>query len=157
MVSGARRQQESAISACPIEGETRASLTDKAGETYTWSYSMSKGVGISLGVGYLSSLLGIGGGIIHVPALNRFLRFPVPVATATSHFILALTALVGTIAHIGMGAFAHGSRRTAFVSVGVVLGAQLGAWCSHRIQGNWILRGLGVALCLVGVRLLVTH
>lgn len=157
VVSGSRQKVEASNQViCPAEGELSASLTDRSGEHYTWSYSLNRGIGISLGVGYLSSLLGIGGGIIHVPALTRLLRFPVAVATATSHFVLALTALVGTLAHIGMGAFAHGSRRTAFVSVGVVLGAQLGAWLSHKIQGSWILRGLGAALCLVGVRLLIS-
>lgn len=136
---------------------TTCTLIDSEGHTYTWSYSMSTGIGISVGVGYLSSLLGIGGGIIHVPALTRLLRFPVPIATATSHFILALVALAGTIVHILSGAFAHGIRRTGFLAVGVVLGAQLGAALSHRVQGVWILRGLAIALCLVGVRLLLVH
>jgi len=136
---------------------THCHLVDRHGEEYRWSYSMPLGVAISIGVGYLSSLLGIGGGIIHVPALARLLRFPVRIATATSHFILALVALMGTIAHIALGAFAHGSRRTMFLSLGVVLGAQLGAHLSHRIQGTWILRALANALCLVGLRLLFLH
>src|SRR5262249_12313282 len=45
----------------------------------------------SVGSGYiavLSSLLGIGGGIIHVPFLIRALRMPPHTATATSHFVL---------------------------------------------------------------------
>lgn len=136
---------------------THCHLVDRHGEEYRWSYSMRLGVAISLGVGYLSSLLGIGGGIIHVPALARVLHFPVRIATATSHFILALVALMGTVAHIALGAFAHGSRRTVFLSLGVVLGAQLGAHLSHRIQGTWILRALANALCLVGLRLLFLH
>jgi uncharacterized membrane protein YfcA len=40
---------------------------------------------VSVGVGVLSSLLGIGGGIIHVPAMVYLLGFPTHVATATSH------------------------------------------------------------------------
>jgi hypothetical protein len=38
-------------------------------------------------------LLGIEGGIIHVPALGYLLSFPVHIATATSHFILANMAI----------------------------------------------------------------
>lgn len=157
VVAGARRS----VAAAPegtvpaAKGAVQARLTDRSGETYAWTYPMGTGVGLSVGVGFVSSLLGIGGGIIHVPALARLLRFPVPIATATSHFILALVALVGTVVHVATGAFVHGSRRAALLSVGVVLGAQLGARLSHHIHGGWILRSLGAALCLVGVRLLL--
>lgn len=136
-------------------GGTHRTLTDRDGNCYAWSYSMPTGLGISVGVGYVSSLLGIGGGILHVPALARLLRFPLPIATATSHFILALVALAGTLVHIATGAFAHGIRRTGFLAAGVVLGAQLGALLSHRLQGVWILRSLAAALFLVGLRLLL--
>jgi uncharacterized membrane protein YfcA len=157
VIAGTRRSLQTTFVAPPKTRDRTSSVTDRQGEHYTWSYSMAQGVGLSLGVGYLSSLLGIGGGIIHVPALVRLLRFPVRVATATSHFILALVALVGTLTHLAMGTFAQGSRRTAFLSVGVVLGAQLGAILSHKIKGVWILQGLGIALCFVGIRLLITH
>src|SRR5205085_2347047 len=91
-------------------------------------YNMTLGVLISLAVGFVSSLLGIGGGIVHVPALVFVLKFPVHVATATSHFVLAVTAATGTAVHLWEGSFAgHGVRRTAALAVGVVIGAQVGA------------------------------
>ena len=110
---------------------------------------------ISTGVGFISSLLGIGGGIIHVPALVRILKFHIHVATATSHLILAITALTGTIVHIATGAFHHGWRRTVCLAIGVVIGAQIGARLSTRIHGTWILRALAIALVFVGIRLLM--
>lgn len=119
------------------------------------TYDTTTGVVTSLFVGYLSSLLGIGGGILHVPILVRLLNFPVHVATATSHFVLAIMALVGTAVHVATGTFAHGSRRAGWLAVGVVAGAQLGAWLSNRIQARWILRGLALALTFVGVRILL--
>jgi len=114
-----------------------------------------RGALISVAVGYLSSLLGVGGGFIHVPALVRLLRFPVHIATATSHFILAIMALTGTIVHIATGAFAHGYHRTIILAAGVILGAQAGAWLSNHLQGRWIIRGLAAALVFVGIRVLV--
>lgn len=93
-------QKQPASPTTDSKATTHCKLRDRDGEEYRWSYSMPLGVSISLGVGYLSSLLGIGGGIIHVPALARLLHFPVRLATATSHFILALVALMGTVAHI---------------------------------------------------------
>ena len=98
-------------------------------------------------------MLGVGGGFIHVPALSRLLNFPVHVATATSHFVLAVMALTGTIVHIFNGAFEHGVRRTAILAVGVLIGAQIGARLSNRIGGKSIIRGLALALVFVGLRL----
>ena len=141
------------------EGRTQKCLVrnivEADGTTHTFSYSPTLGVGLSLIVGYLSSLLGIGGGIIHVPALVHILHFPVHVATATSHFILAIMALTGTGVHIAIGAFHHGIRRTIALAIGVLIGAQLGAFLSNRVKGDWIIRGLAIALGLVGIRLLV--
>lgn len=124
------------------------------GLKYKFSYNPVTGIGISLFAGYASSLLGVGGGFIHVPALVHLLNFPVHIATATSQFILAIMSLAGTIAHIATGTFAHGVRRTIMLAIGVLLGAQLGAALSNRVRGNWIIRGLAVALAFVGVRIL---
>lgn len=130
-------------------------LTDIHGIRYEYSFNPFVGILISAIVGYISSFLGIGGGIIHVPALSYLLHFPVHVATATSHFILAIMALSGTVVHILSGAFGHGVHRTIALSIGVVLGAQIGARLSEKIQGTWILRSLALALGIVGIRIVL--
>ena len=129
-------------------------LMEADGTTHTFSFSPKAGMGISALIGYLSSLLGIGGGVIHVPALVHVLNFPVHIATATSQFMLMIMALTGSVVHVATGAFHHGVRRTIALSIGVLLGAQLGAFLSRRIGGFWIIRGLAVALGLVGIRIL---
>jgi len=106
-------------------------------------------------VGYVSSFLGIGGGIVHVPVLAQWLGYPVHVATATSHFTLALMALTGTVAHVAAGSFSHGVRRAVILSLAVVVGAQLGARLSTRIHGQWLMRALAVSLVFVGLRVLL--
>jgi len=113
------------------------------------------GMGISIMVGFVSSFLGIGGGIVHVPALAVVLHFPVHIATATSHFILAIITLVGVLVHVVTGTFHHGVVRTIFLAVGVLLGAQVGAVLSSKVRGKVIIRVLALALALVAVRLLV--
>ncbi|HXG22943.1 MAG TPA: sulfite exporter TauE/SafE family protein [Chthonomonadales bacterium] len=130
-------------------------IVEADGTRHVYSYNPIIGFVLSLFVGYVSSLLGIGGGIIHVPALVHLLHFPVHIATATSHFILAIMSLTGTCVHIVNGAFHQGLRRTIMLSVGVVLGAQLGARLSNRVYGEWIIRGLAIALGFVGLRILV--
>jgi len=131
------------------------SITDAEDISYTYSYNPVLGIVLSTFVGYISSLLGIGGGIIHVPALVQLLNFPVHIATATSHFILVFMALSGTCVHIATGTLTNGIFQTLALSIGVLFGAQLGAKLSNRFHGVWIIRSLAAALALVGVRIFV--
>jgi uncharacterized membrane protein YfcA len=128
-------------------------LVEADGSCHTFSFNPITGVGLSLLVGYVSSLLGIGGGIIHVPILVHILNFPVHIATATSHLILAVMAFVGTAVHIVVGTFSRGIWETIFLIIGVLIGAQLGAQLSSRVHGDWIIRGLAIALGSVGIRI----
>lgn len=97
-------------------------LVEADGTKHSITYDARTGVIISLAVGYLSSLLGIGGGIIHVPVLVHLMGFPVHIATATSHFVLAVMALSGTAVHVASGVFTQGAWLTLFLGVGVILG-----------------------------------
>lgn len=141
------------------KGWVQQHLVDKWNEKYDYSYDLRKGNILSLFVGYFSPLLGIGGGIIHVPAMVEWLRFPVHIATATSHFILAIMATVSVIVHYYSGSYNDPLilKMVICLIAGVVPGAQLGAFLSRRIHGRIIIQGLAVALCIVGVRILITR
>ena len=110
-------------------------------------------------MGYFSPLLGIGGGIIHVPAMVEWLRFPVHIATATSHFILAFMATASVMVHFYGGSYSNPavSHMVIGLAIGVVPGAQLGAYLSRRMQGKLIIRALALSLMLVGIRILVSR
>ena len=131
-------------------------LTDNENTVYRYTYNAYTGAVISIVVGYVSPLLGIGGGIIHVPAMVHWLRFPVHIATATSHFILAVMATVSVIVHALQGNYndQYIFRMVLWLCVGVIIGAQLGAWLSHKIRGMIIVRALAVCLAIVSIRLL---
>jgi uncharacterized membrane protein YfcA len=136
-------------------GIARRMIRDRNGDTFVYAYRMWQGIAISLLVGFVSSLLGIGGGIIHVPAMAVLLRFPVHIATATSHFVLAITALEATVVHLVNGDLGSGSTfaQAGALSVGAIPGAQIGARLSRRVHGDTIVRALGAALFLVAARL----
>ena len=131
---------------------TRRTLVDADGVTYRYAYSRPLGLALSGVVGFLSSLLGIGGGIIHVPAMVELLHIPPHVATATSHFILLLTSLTGTVVHTARGDFHNMVGATILLGIGVTVGAQVGARLSTHLQGPRLVRLLAVALALVGGR-----
>ncbi|HEV2053915.1 MAG TPA: sulfite exporter TauE/SafE family protein [Methylomirabilota bacterium] len=133
----------------------RRRLVEADGTVHAYAFNPVLGVGLSLGVGFLSSLLGIGGGIIHVPVMANLLHFPVHVATATSHFTLAIMTLTGSAVHALEGDFLGVLGRILPLAIGVAAGAQLGAWHARWVRGVWIIRALVVALAFVGVRLIV--
>src|SRR6266496_6462147 len=139
------------------KGKHRA-IKDKKGGSYSYTFNQTKGIIISIIVGYLSPVLGIGGGIIHVPALVQLLHFPVMIATATSHFILAIMSITSVVVHAVKGNYndPYILRLAIGLSVGAIGGAQIGAFISHKIKSNTIVRALAVCLGLVGLRILLS-
>ncbi len=113
-----------------------------------------KGALVSAGVGVVAVFLGIGGGIVHVPLMVYWLGFPAHAAAATSHFVLALTALAASMMHWASGDLAGQWPRIGPLGLGVILGAQLGARLSPHVRGPWIMRAMALGLLLVALRLL---
>jgi uncharacterized membrane protein YfcA len=134
-------------------GRVPRELVDAAGIVHRYHVELPLGIVISFVVGFVSSLLGTGGGFIHVPALIVFLGFPVHVATATSQFVLAIMAIVGTATHIAVGDLADVWPRAAYIALGAVVGAQIGARLALRVRGAIIVRVLASALVIVALRL----
>lgn len=135
---------------------TARRLVDAEGTRYEYSFNLSVGIGLSAVVGFVSSFLGIGGGIIHVPVMTQVLGFPVHIATGTSHAVLAVMTGTATAVHAVSGVFEPVVRRTLVLAAGVVVGAQIGARLSARVQGPRIVRLLGSGLLVVAGRLLLS-
>ena len=133
-------------------------LVDASGREWRYAVPLGRGVAFSLAVGFLSSFLGIGGGIFHVPILVTLLGFPTHIATATSHFVLALMSGAGVVTHVAQGAYSagHGLRRSVVLAVGLAAGAQLGAHLSVRTSSVAIERLLVAGLAIAALRLALT-
>lgn len=134
-------------------------LVDRWGEEYYYSYNLRLGMLLSVFVGYFSPLLGIGGGIIHVPAMAEWLLFPVHIATATSHFILAIMSTVSVIVHYFQGNYNDPivAKMVIGLVIGVIPGAQLGAFLSRKINGRYIIKALAVSIGIVGLKILLSR
>jgi uncharacterized membrane protein YfcA len=133
-------------------------IVSRDGKAYRYRARVRRGALLSIGVGFVSSFLGIGGGVVHVPLMVTVLGFPAHVGTATSHFVLAFMALAATITHVLTGTFHNGAGlgRAAELSIGVVVGAQVGAWLSKGVSGRRIQHLLAGGLLLLGVRLILS-
>jgi len=94
------------------------------------------GLGASLVAGGLSGLLGIGGGPIKVPVMFIFMNVPLMVATATSNFMIGVTAAASAIVYYRRGDILVDIA--APLAVGVFLGSLLGARLAPRVQTKHI-------------------
>ena len=129
-------------------------LEDRAGDSYFYSYNVALGAAVCVAIGFLSSLLGIGGGIMLVPILIQVLRFPTHVATATAGAVLATSAITGTLVHVSTGSLDGGFERALALAAGVLIGAPVGAYLSQKVRGDTLVRLLGVAMGISAIRLL---
>ena len=131
-------------------------ITTEQGVTYRYAYKIWQGVVLSLIVGFASSLFGIGGGVMNVPAMIVLFHVPVSFAVATSQFVLAFMAGGGTIVHLANGTLAGEAFRQAIaLGSGAIMGAQIGALISHRLSSRVVLRLLALALVALSARLLL--
>lgn len=127
-------------------------VVDSQGNIFRYVFKEWIGILVSFFVGFISSIFGIAGGVIQVPAMVYLFNFPAHVAVATSTFILSLSTLTGTVFHQLLG---HVSYAPALIiGAGAIIGAQGGARISQRLQGKWVVRSLALALLFVGGRLL---
>jgi uncharacterized membrane protein YfcA len=136
-------------------GASRAVVVDANGQKFEYTCNRPLGVALSFVTGFIAGLLGIGGGIIHVPMMIYVLYFPAHIATATSHFILVFTGLTGTITHATSGIYSQIWKILLWIALGVIPGAQLGAWLSPKVKSLVLIRLLVLALVLAGLRLVI--
>lgn len=118
-------------------------------------YNRPLGIGLSFIVGFLSSILGIGGGVLHVPILVYLLGFPTHIATATSHFVLAISSFFGVMSHFLIGNILV--LPAVSIGLGAVVGAQIGAKMSLKLQSRPILIALSLAMGILGLRLALVN
>ena len=117
------------------------------------TYSKPVGISISIVVGFISSIFGIGGGLIHVPALIYLMGFPTHMATATSQSILAVSTTVGVITHLIENHIVFSIAIPT--SIGAIFGAQAGARIAKRLKAKAILAHMSVAVFALAVRLIL--
>ena len=89
---------------------------------------------ISSVAGVVSGLLGVGGGIIKVSAMNIFMNVPMKAAVATSKFMIGVTAATGALLFFLAGLV--DPYIIAPVALGTTLGATIGTWVMPRVGSS---------------------
>lgn len=126
-------------------------LDGMSGPDYRVRAPVSGAVG-GVGGGIVSALLGIGGGLVMVPVMHLLMGVPLRVATATSNFMIAITASTSAIVYLLRGGI--DPYATAPAALGVFLGATIGSRIAHRVDVR-VLRFLFAAVLAYTAYLMV--
>jgi hypothetical protein len=125
-----------------VDRATGQTVTYQAAET-------SPALGVMFGAGLVSGMFGIGGGVFKVLALERYLGVPMKVATATSNFMIGVTACAGS--GILFAAGYVNPLLAAPVAVGTAAGAYVGSQILPGLRNRtvrWIFIPVVAALAI---------
>jgi uncharacterized membrane protein YfcA len=122
---------------------------EESGATVTYRVKrLPMALAASFVAGNVSSLLGIGGGIIKVPVLNAWCGVPLRAAAATSAFMIGVTATAGAVIYYGRG------QIVPVLAAAAVLGVQVGSWGGMRFGQR--ASALWLKLLMAGVLIIVS-
>ena len=111
---------------------------DKAtGKTVVYNVTnVPQGSLVMFGAGFASGLLGIGSGAFKVVALDSYMKLPIKVSTATSNFMMGVTATASALIY-----FFNGTINPAIaapIALGTLIGSRTGAKVMQRLDAKYI-------------------
>lgn len=159
---GAKQTSESrrGRGAARPNGTKHPSRLDLGGEFYDPAqnrvvhYTVNRlplGMGMSVVGGLASGMLGIGGGVVKVPIMNLALRLPLKVATATSNFMVGITAVASAFVYYSEGFVKP--LLAAPAALAVLVGASIGARFGSRVDNRKLSRVFAVVLAILALQM----
>ncbi|MEM2904337.1 MAG: sulfite exporter TauE/SafE family protein [Candidatus Bathyarchaeia archaeon] len=130
--------------------DIRGSYFDQA-EAATVDYRVAQaGAGslLSYIAGVGSGLLGIGGGVVKVTAMNLYMNVPVKAAIGTSKFMIGVTAATSALVFLASGIL--DPFTAAPICIGTTLGATVGTWAMNRLNSRTLKLSLTVLMAYLG-------
>lgn len=111
---------------------------DKAtGETVKYNVTnVPQGSLVMFGAGFASGLLGIGSGAFKVVALDTYMKLPIKVSTATSNFMMGVTATASALIYFFNGTI--NPAVAAPITIGTLIGSRTGAKVMQRLDAKYI-------------------
>lgn len=110
-------------------------------------HNLRRGLLASFAAGNMSGMLGVGGGIVKVPAMNVWMGVPMRAATSTSNFMIGVTAVAGASVLYVNGLVPPVLAAT--VALGVFAGASMGPRLVRHTAGRTLRRYFAIVLIAI--------
>ncbi|HEU0164964.1 MAG TPA: sulfite exporter TauE/SafE family protein, partial [Thermomicrobiales bacterium] len=111
------------------------------------------GFGMMYIAGIVSGLLGIGSGALKVLAMDTIMKLPIKVSSATSNFMIGVTAAASSGIYFWKGDIVP--EIAAPVAIGVLCGATIGARFLSRFRSVTIRQAFIVVMAIVAIEMLL--
>lgn len=105
--------------------------------------------------GFFAGLLGIGGGILYIPAILKFFHKPMKVAQATSLAMVVIVAALGTVKHSMLGNIDW--TLALVLACGTIPASYLGALVAVKLRNRTLERIFGILTMAFGIYFLLTE
>lgn len=112
------------------------------------------GLALMYAAGLISALLGIGSGVLKIPAMDTALRLPIKVSSATSNFMIGVTAAASAGAYFVRGDIDVGIAGP--IALGSVVGALVGARMLMGLPADKLRVFFVIILALLAVQMLLS-
>jgi uncharacterized protein len=110
-------------------------------------------ISVSFLVGLISSMLGVGGGIIIVPFMVYICKYPTRWAAGASHLIISFSALFGVIGHSAFGNL--DLRLILGTGIAVLIGGNIGGRIGVKMKASAMKLGVGVIMLVLAVQVIL--
>jgi uncharacterized membrane protein YfcA len=117
-------------------------------------HRVALGMVLMYGAGLISGLLGIGSGVLKIPAMDTAMRLPIKVSSATSNFMIGVTAAASASVYFMRGSIV--AQVAGPVAFGSVLGAIAGARILMVVPNDKLRLGFVGVLVVLGIQMLLT-
>ena len=128
---------------------------DAEGQVFEYGFNPLGGVVLLFFAGFVSGFLGVGGGIVVVPAYTLVLGVPIHIAVATSMFAMIFTALSGFSTHLQLGNVI--SLYAVALIPGIIFGSQIGARLAKSLRGRMLERVFGTVVLLSALWMIISR
>ena len=116
-------------------------------------HRIKTGFGLMLGAGTISGLLGIGSGSLKVIAMDQAMQIPFKVSTATSNFMIGVTAAASASVYLSRGYVDPGIAMP--VMLGVLAGSMIGARYLARLSVPLLRKVFAIVVGLMAIEMIV--
>ncbi|MGC1677745.1 MAG: sulfite exporter TauE/SafE family protein [Candidatus Binataceae bacterium] len=127
-------------------------IPDESGKTIHYEIvHVPGGAALMVVAGLMSGLLGIGSGALKVMAMDYIMHIPLKISSATSNFMIGVTAGAGALVFLARGDVA--TVVAAPVALGVTVGALVGSRILPYANVKWLRLGFVVILLLIAIEM----
>ena len=111
------------------------------------------GMALCTVAGMISSMTGVGGGAVKVPLMNIYMHVPIKAASATSSYMIGVTAFSGAITYLLGGQVLL--DYAAGVAIGAFIGSLVGTYITRRINARHLRKYFSVVLIFMAILVLL--